>query len=117
MTDYFLKFVHNYAQIAIPLTNLFKKDVKFEIKEKELNAMQQLKEALSETPILRNFCRDAETELHTDTSKFGFSAKLEGKLYPVNFWSKKSSQNESYILEVKAAYLPFKKFRHYVLGK
>lgn len=41
-------------------------------------------------------------------------------MHPVAYWSKKTTEREekqhSYILEVKAAYLATKKFRHYLLG-
>lgn len=45
---------------------------------------------------------------------------FEGKLHPVYFWRKKVSISEvkwnSFILQVKAAYLPLKKFRYYLRG-
>lgn len=63
--------------------------------------------------------------MHTDASKEGYGAVLlqrfEGKLHPVMFWSKKTTDAEarkhSYVLEAKAVYLSVKKFRHYLLGK
>lgn len=124
LTGYFRKFIQNYAYIAKPLSNLLKKNVIFKINEDERNAIDKLKASLTNEPVLRIFCREAETELHTDASKEGFGAtllqKFEGQLHPVFFYSKKASVQEgrlhSYILEVKAAYIAFKKFRHYVLG-
>ena len=75
--------------------------------------------------MLRLFDPEAKTELHTDASKAGFGAKLlqwvEGKLHPVYFWSKKTSESESikhsYVLEAKAVSLAVKKFRQYLLGR
>lgn len=124
ITGYFRRFIEGYAQIARPLTNLLKKDSKFIIGEEELKAIHMLKMALVKEPVLKIYDRMAETELHTDASKHGFGAALlqrnENHLHPVFFWSKKTSPQEqsqhSYILEVKAAYLAFKKFRHYLLG-
>ncbi len=120
----FRKFVKNYAIIARLLTNLLKKDAIFKLESKEYAAIENLKSALCEDPVLRIYCRGASTELHTDASKDGFGATLlqnfEDQLHPLFYWSKKTSPSESgrnsYILEVKAAYLAMKKFRHYLLG-
>uniref|UniRef100_W8CD04 RNA-directed DNA polymerase n=1 Tax=Ceratitis capitata TaxID=7213 RepID=W8CD04_CERCA len=124
LTGYFRKFVSGYAQIASPLTNLLRKNIPFEIGENEKCAIEQLKSKLTKEPVLHLYDRQAETELHTDASMDGFGATLlqrhDNKLHPVFFWSKKTSsvesQQHSYILEVKAAYLALKKFRHYLLG-
>ncbi|KAH8303935.1 hypothetical protein KR044_000182, partial [Drosophila immigrans] len=90
----------------------------------QMKSIKSLKMLLTCEPILHIYARDAATELHTDASKEGFGAMLmqwfDGKLHPVHFWSKKASEAESkkhsYCLEVKAAYLALKKFRHYLLG-
>lgn len=124
LTGYFRKFIPNYAHIARPLKNLFKKESIFKMEANEINAVTKLKSLLVSEPVLRIFCREAETELHTDASKDGFGAtllqKFEGQLHPVFFYSKKTSEQESrlhsFVLEVKAAYLAFKKFRDYILG-
>ncbi|XP_068148297.1 uncharacterized protein [Drosophila tropicalis] len=87
-------------------------------------ASRKLKELLTSEPLLHLYSRDAPTELHTDASKHGFGAMLlqsfEDKLYPVYFWSKKTTESEaqrhSYILEAKAMYLALRKFRHYLIG-
>lgn len=124
LTGFFRKFIKSYSIIARPLTDLLKNEAKFNIGESELNAINVLKEALVREPVLKLYKRGAETELHTDASKEGFGAALlqrfEGKMHPVCFWSKKTSQAESsmhsYILEAKAVYLSVKKFRVYLLG-
>ncbi|XP_068149717.1 uncharacterized protein [Drosophila tropicalis] len=90
----------------------------------ELQSLQKLKELLTSEPLLHLYSRDAPTELNTDASKHGFGAMLlqsfEDKLYPVYFWSKKTTESEaqrhSYILEAKAMYLALRKFRHYLIG-
>lgn len=124
LTGFFRKFVKDYSIIARPLTNLLKKDATFKLESKEYAAIENLKSALCDGPVLRIYCRGALTELHTDASKDGFGATLlqyfEDQLHPIFYWSKKTSKSESgrnsYILEVKAAYLAMKKFRHYLLG-
>lgn len=124
LTGYFRKFIQDYSQIARPLTDLLKKDVPFKMCDRELDAFRRLKEELVKEPVLRLYEQGAKTELHTDASKDGFGAVLmqwfDGKLHPVFYWSKKSSDAEakkhSYILEAKCVYLATKKFRRYLLG-
>lgn len=124
LTGFFRKFVKQYSVVAKPLTDLLRKDVKFEMGESEVSAFRALKEVLVKEPILVLYNREAYTELHTDASKNGFGAVLlqqfSGKMHPVFFWSKKTTEGESklhsYILEAKAVYLAVKKFRHYLLG-
>lgn len=124
LTGFFRKFVPDYSKIAKPLTDLLKKDVPFVMNACALKAFQQLKEELAKEPVLMLFNPEAKTELHTDASKVGFGAALmqwvEGKLHPVYYWSKKTSESEankhSYILEAKAVYLAIKKLRQYLLG-
>jgi len=121
LTGFFRKFIKNYAIIARPLTDLLKKDVEFNMGQIEIEAFQKLKQLLIKEPILRLYDRDAETEVHTDASKYGFGAvllqKFDGKFYPILFWSKKTTPGESnqhsYILEAKAIFLAVKKWRHY----
>lgn len=76
LTGYFRKFIKNYALIARPLSNLLKMNVKFEFGAKEKEAFDKLKFILSEKPLLRLYKQEAETELHTDASMYGFGAIL-----------------------------------------
>lgn len=120
LTGFFRKFIKGCAQIARPLTDLLKKDAVFKIDAAELKAMNVLKDALSDEPVLRIYCRESPTELHTDASKDGFGAVLlqsfDGQHHPVFYWSKQTSPSHSFVLEVKAAYLAMEKFRYYLLG-
>lgn len=124
LTGYFRKFVKQYATIARPLTNLLKKEVKFHIGEAEMRAIKELKAVLMQEPVLKIFKQNAETQLHVDASKHGFGGTLMQRhgdtWHPVLYWSKKTSASEekmnSYMLEVKAAYMATKKFRQYLLG-
>src|SRR6267154_693809 len=52
LTNYFRRFVRNYARLALPLNNLLRKDVKFKWDEKCQNSFEALKTALMTAPIL-----------------------------------------------------------------
>lgn len=127
LTGFFRKFVHKYAIIARPLTELTKKDVKFRIGEDELDAIETLKSALCREPVLKLFNPEATvTQVHTDACKLGFGAMLlqkdseDEQLHPVYYLSWKTTpaqeKYESYDLEALAIYKTLKKLRVYLDG-
>ncbi|KAK9701289.1 RNase H-like domain found in reverse transcriptase [Popillia japonica] len=76
LTGYFRRFIADYALIAKPLSDLLKKDAKFVFGEAQQLAFNQLKELLTNGPVLAIYDPEKETELHTDASKFGYGAIL-----------------------------------------
>lgn len=126
LAGYFRKFIPNYSIIARPLTNLLKSNVNFHFGEEEKFAFTKLKTILSNGPVLKLYRLQAETELHTDASMYGFGAILlqrdsdDNKFYPVYFASGKTTPAESryssYELEVLAIVKALRKFRVYLLG-
>lgn len=77
-------------------------------------------------PVLQIYKQDAETQLHTDASKYGYGAILlqkndeDNQFHPVYLMSLKTTPAEekyhSYELEVLAVIKAIKKFRVYLLG-
>lgn len=61
LTGYFRKFIPRYAYVARPLTNLLKDGIKFDFGKEQQFAFNQLKQILSDKPILRLYCPTAET--------------------------------------------------------
>lgn len=126
LSGYFRKFIPQYSTIARPLSDLLKMNAKFVFNEKERNAFFRLKEILCTKPILKLYETDAETELHTDASSYGFGAillqkdKIDNQWHPVYYSSHKTTPAEqrypSYELEVSAIVRALKKFRIYLLG-
>jgi len=132
LTGYFRKFIFRYFRKFIfrystqPLTNLLKANTEFKFGKDEQHAFQKLKNILSNKPVLKLYKQGAETELHTDASKFGYGAVLFQKDYsdnmfhPIYYASGKTTSAEenytSYELEVLAIIKSLKKFRVYLLG-
>lgn len=126
LTGYFRKFIPRYAFIAKPLTDLLKKNNKFQFGPREAEAFGLLKAALSGDPVLKIYRVGAETELHTDASHLGYGMivmqrdDVDLKFHPVYFASGKTTSAEekyaSYELEVLAIVNALKKFRVYLLG-
>lgn len=120
LTGFFRKFVHMYAVMARPLTDLTKKDVKFELGEEEIKSIEALKSALCQEPVLKLFNPEAEvTQVHTDACKLGFGGMLlqkdseDQQLHPVYYLSWKTTpaqeKYESFDLEALAIYKTLKK--------
>lgn len=96
----------------------------FEKEQRE--AFDLLKQRLCDIPVLRIFRNDAETQLFTDASKYGFGAILMQKdneddmYHPVYYMSEKTSRDEqkwdSYTLEVLVVVRALKKFHTYLIG-
>ncbi|GFT80983.1 retrovirus-related Pol polyprotein from transposon 17.6 [Trichonephila clavipes] len=125
LSGYFRKFIQNYSIIAKPLGDLLRDNAVFHFEPKQQLAFQTLRQKLSENLVLHIFKQGAKFELHTDASKFGYSAILlqqsdDNKLHSVHYFSKKTTPQEekysSYELEVLAVIESLKKFRKYLVG-
>ncbi|XP_076660892.1 uncharacterized protein LOC143364412 [Halictus rubicundus] len=68
LCSYFRKFIEQFALIAKPLYSLLKKDSKFKFEEEELQAFNNLKRKLTDSPVLAVYNPKDETELHCDAS-------------------------------------------------
>ncbi|XP_070854708.1 uncharacterized protein [Drosophila suzukii] len=96
LTSYFRRFVEGYAVIAKPLSDMLRKEVRFEFQDQQLGAFKKLKEALISGPVLKLYNHSLDTEIHTDASKFGFGAVLlqrdpcDNLWHPVFYMSRKS---------------------------
>lgn len=126
LTGYFRKFIRNYSLIAKPLTDLLKKGVIYDFTLACEQAFEELKSTLCQSPVLKIYDSNLETELHTDASIEGYGAVLlqrndkDNKMHPVYFMSKKTTPAErkyhSYHLEILAIVEAIRKFRVYLLG-
>ncbi|KMQ86624.1 blastopia polyprotein [Lasius niger] len=126
LSGYFRKFIPKYSLIARPLSDLLRANVKFHFDVAEKDAFKRLKTILSERPVLNLYRVNAETELHTDASMYGYGAILlqrnseDRLLHPVYYASGKTTPAEekytSYELEVLAIIRALKRFRVYLLG-
>ena len=96
ITGYYCKFIPNYATIAVPLTNLTKKNAPNKVVwTKQCNQVwQNLKGILCSSPVLRTPDFSFQFILQTDTFDYGVGAVLSqrdnnGDDHPVAYYSKK----------------------------
>jgi transposase InsO family protein len=76
MANYYRKFVKNFAIIAAPLYDLTKKGIRWKWEEQHERGFQDLKRALTSTPVLVNPDFSKPYRLYTDASGTGMGAVL-----------------------------------------
>lgn len=92
VTGYYRRHINSYATRAKPLTELTKKEIKFEWEEAQEQAFIDLKNALCSEPVLAFPCFDKEFILSTDASNVALGAVLsqvvEGVEKPIGYGSR-----------------------------
>ena len=84
----------NLAQLAVPLYNLTKKNVKFEWTQEHQSSFEQLKELFGKRIALVPLEQKGLLELYTDASDVACGAVLCQNGQPAEFFSKVFSQTE-----------------------
>ena len=97
--NYYREFVPDFSAIAMPLTALTKKDVRFIWSDQCEGAFQRLKALLISAPILAQWDPDRKTVVETDSSGYAVGGALsqyddDGTLRPVAFFSRKNNPAE-----------------------
>ncbi|CAL1672453.1 unnamed protein product [Lasius platythorax] len=125
LTNFFRRFIQNYATIAKPLNNLLKKSVEFDFNSECLDAFLLLKKKLIDHPVLRLYNPTFSTELHTDASAIALAAILlqkqeDGQWAPVAYYSQATNRSESnyhsFELEMLAVVKAIERFHIYLFG-
>jgi hypothetical protein len=120
LTGFYRKFVHKYATIASPLTDLLKKDA-FLWSETAQQAFEALKKAMTETPVLALPNFDEDFTVETDASGTGMGVVLCQNNHPICYYSRKfcpkMQQASTYVRELCAITSAVKKWRAYLLGR
>ncbi|KAK1692999.1 hypothetical protein QYE76_009696 [Lolium multiflorum] len=114
------RFVEGFSSIARPMTQLLKKDKKFEWTDKCEESFQQLKSRLTSAPILIMPDITKPFDVYCDVSTIGLGCVLmqEGKV--ISYLSRQLKQHEqnypTHDLELAAVVLALKVWRHYLMG-
>jgi hypothetical protein len=121
LAGYYRQFVEGFSKIANPITELQKKNKKFEWKEKGAEAFRRLKELLTTAPILKVPDMDADFLVCTDASKEGLGGVLMQDGGVIAYISRKLRRHEenyaTHNLELLAIVYALKVGRHYLIGR
>ncbi|XP_019237377.1 PREDICTED: uncharacterized protein LOC109217575 [Nicotiana attenuata] len=90
LAGYYRRFIHHYAAVAGPLSDLLRKD-SFRWGEKEQQAFDTLKDKLGSTPVLTLPDFSQEFQVETDASGQGIGAILSQRGHPIAYFSQKLS--------------------------
>ena len=98
-TNFYRKFIYWFLEITALLSNLIKKNKKFEWTSEEEKAFLVLKEIFTKRLILAIFNPAKKIIIETDTNKIALGLMLsqpdeKKRLYPVIFYSKKFTAPE-----------------------
>ena len=120
LASYYRKFMAKFSELASLLHHLLEKDVQYIWTRDCQSAFEQLKHALSSSPVLGYPSLDKEFVLFTDASGVGVGSVLEQDGRVISYASRsltKAERNYSVIeKECLALVYGTKQFRHYLLG-
>jgi hypothetical protein len=120
IAGYYRKFVEGFSSIARPLTQLLKKDKKFEWTKKYEQSSQELKRRLVSAPILTMPDITKSFDVYCDASKLGLGSVLmqDGKV--ITYLSRQLRPHElnypTHDLELVDVVYALKTWRHYLMG-
>lgn len=119
LSGYYRKFIKNYANIACPLTEQFKKDC-YGWNERATQAFEELKQALVTALVLTMLDFSIPFVLETDASGFRVGVILLQNEHPVTYFSKTLGQrariNPIYEKELMTIVLAVQNWWPYLLG-
>lgn len=90
LSRYYRRFIHHYAEIARPLTDLLR-FVPFAWKNATQDAFDTLKDKLRDTPVLALHILTEGFQLETDASGQGIGAVFSQKGHQIAYFSQKLS--------------------------
>jgi transposase InsO family protein len=125
LAQFYQQYIHNFADIALPLTSLLGEGRQFVWDKTTESAFLALKDAISSAPVLRIFDPDLSSIVETDASGFAVGAVLfqidaDGSCRPVAFTSRKMNSAErnypTHEQELLAVVHALKTWRYYLDG-
>ncbi|KAM2869733.1 hypothetical protein FF1_017608 [Malus domestica] len=121
LAGYYRRFVQDFSMIALPLTKLTRKDVKFEWDENCERSFQQLKYCLTHAPILVLPDDSDNFEIYSDASLNGLGCVLMQHNRVIAYASRQLKNHErnypTHDLELVAIIFALKIWRHYLYGE
>jgi hypothetical protein len=120
LAGYYRRFIENFSKIAKPMTELLKKNKKFEWSEKAEEAFQLQKTKLTTAPVLALPDTSKEFVIYCDASLQGLGCVLMQDGHVVAYASRQLKPHElnypTHDLELAVVVHALKQWQHYLLG-
>ncbi|KAI3762797.1 hypothetical protein L1987_53238 [Smallanthus sonchifolius] len=120
LAGYYRRFIQDLSRIAIPLTSLTCKSVKYEWGPKQAEAFETLKQKLTQAPILALIDGNEGISVYCDASHTGFGCVLMHGNKFIAYVSRQLKTHEknytNHDLELGAIIFALKLWRHYLYG-
>ena len=121
LAGYYRRFVQDFSILALPLTRLTRKNIKFEWDENCEQSFQQLKYSLTHAPILTLPDDNGNFEIYSDVSLNGLGCVLMQHGRVISYASRQLKPHEmnyhAHDLELAAIIFALKIWRHYLYGE
>lgn len=121
MINYLRSFIPNLAQKTEPLRQLLKNDVEFVWDNIHKKTVENLKQIITNTPVLAVFNENQKIVIQTDASKSGIGCVLLQNKKPVAFASRSLNETEKNYAQVEKELLAIVysclKFHNYIYGR
>src|SRR5258708_21427848 len=90
--NFYRRFIADYSQLTLPLTNLCKKATPWNFSETEATVFRSLKNAFSTAPVLCHWALDLQMTVKTDASDHAIAGILyattqDNEFQPLTFFS------------------------------
>jgi hypothetical protein len=120
LAGYYRRFIKEFSKIAMPMTSLTKKNVKFDWTDECEQSFQTLKAHLVTAPVLALPSEHGEYEIYTDASRQGLGCVLMQDKRVIAYASRQLRPHEvnypTHDLELAAVVHALKIWRHYLYG-
>ena len=120
MAGYYRRFIQDFSRIAVPLTALTRKSVKFEWGNKQNESFEILKQKLTNAPILALPEGTEDFVVYCDASHTGMGCVLMQRTKVIAYASRQLKTHEknytTHDLELGAIIFALKLWRHYLYG-
>ena len=120
LASYCRRFIENFSKVAKPLTELLKKDKKFEWTPQCESSFQELKRRLTSAPVLVPADFSKDFIIYCDASRQGLGCILMQDRQVIAYASRQLHPHEdnyrTHDLELAAVVHALKTWRHYLLG-
>ena len=121
LAGYYRRFVEGFSLLALPLTQLMRKGVKFEWNEERQKSFEELKKRLVTAPILTLPSGTGGYQIYSDASKKGLGCVLMQHGKVIAYASRQLKPYEvnypTHDLELAAVVFALKIWRHYLYGE